>query len=128
MFDQADDAAQMVANGLAVQGEGSGQAAGLVLQPAGQHVGEGVEVQGEQEFPQDGVGGDRIEPGAFLEPGAEGFALALGEAGAEALDLGEVHFAGQQAQGENDQAGSQRTALALFVERVGHLAVCNLVG
>jgi len=35
MFDEADDAARVVANGLAVQSQRGGQTTGLGLEPAG---------------------------------------------------------------------------------------------
>ena len=63
-------------------------------------VGQGVQIQGDQEVTQDVVGGGGIELGAFLGPEAQGLALGLGETGAKALDFGEVGLAGQQAQGQ----------------------------
>jgi len=65
---------------FAVQGEGGGEASGLVLPPAGQDVGQGVEVQGDLEVTQDGVRRGGIELRSFLGPEAEGFALGLGRA------------------------------------------------
>lgn len=46
----------------------------------------------------------------------------MGEAGAEALDFSEVHFASQQAQSDDGERGGQRIAFALGAVRVGHLA------
>ena len=97
MFDEADDTAQVVANRLAVQSQRGGQTPGLGLKPAGEDVGQSVEVQDDEQIAQDGVGGGGIKLRAFLGPEAEGFALRLGQTRAEALDFGEVNLTGQQA-------------------------------
>jgi len=65
MFDEADDAAQV--SRMVLPSKPARRAdAGLGLEPASEDVGQGVEVQGDEQIAQDGVGGGRIKAGAFL--------------------------------------------------------------
>ena len=81
----------MVADHLAVQGEGGGQLAGVGLQPPDQEDGEGVGVEMGEHVVEDRVAGHLPEGlAAFLARQAEQLALGLGEALGEAGELREL--------------------------------------
>ena len=47
VLDEADDEAEVLADGFAIQGQRGGQTSGLGRQPAGEHVGQDLNIQGD---------------------------------------------------------------------------------
>ena len=75
---EADDAAEALANGFAVQGQRPRQQAGAGLQPAGQQPGEGLQVESGQHVAVEVVAGHGVEAGTLFLAAGRGRGAGLG--------------------------------------------------
>ena len=112
MPDQKTVLLDLVADVLAVQGQGAGQRAVVGLEPVAEGAREGVGVQVREQVVAGGVARGLAEAGArFVRP-AELGALGLGEELAEALDFRQLFAAGQEPQRhQREQRGAREDVI-----------------